>query len=197
MLIAEVFPDTPAAKAGFREGDMILELRRPPGPQSAAVAGDRREVAAGLEAAGRDSARRQAAVLCRWWSGRCPRNSARRRPRARAGGTPALSRLTSPARNWALEVADLTKDLAERLGYAGFSGAVVTAVEPDGPAAQVGIHEGMLMLKVGKKPVASAAEFDAAVRKESIAAGVMLLIRTAEGGNRFVVLRRTDGPAEK
>jgi hypothetical protein len=48
----------------------------------------------------------------------------------------------------------------------------------------------MLILRVGKKPVASVAEFKAAIKGESFKEGVMLLVRTQEG-NRFVVLQQS------
>jgi hypothetical protein len=48
----------------------------------------------------------------------------------------------------------------------------------------------MLVLKVGKQEVASAADFDAAVKKQSLEDGILLLVRT-KAGNRFVVLQQS------
>lgn len=87
-----------------------------------------------------------------------------------------------------LEVAELTEDLAERLGFRGSAGVVITGIEPDGVAAEEGIRAGMLILRVGKTPVNSVTEFEAALKGENLSDGVLLLIRTSRG-NRFVVLR--------
>jgi len=87
-----------------------------------------------------------------------------------------------------LQVGELTGPVAERLGFKGFSGVVVTGVEPDGLAAWAGIREGMLILRVGKQPVKSVAEFKAALKDQSVKEGVLLLVRTQQG-NRFVVLQ--------
>src|SRR6185312_1650653 len=53
-----------------------------------------------------------------------------------------------------VEVADLTPEMAKQLGYKdGVKGVVVTQVQPDGPAAEAGLHRGMLLVKVDKKRV--------------------------------------------
>ena len=45
-------------------------------------------------------------------------------------------------------------------------------------------------MQVDKKAVRSAAEFNQAMKNQSLSKGVMLLIRTPEGGNRLVPLRK-------
>jgi S1-C subfamily serine protease len=70
------------------------------------------------------------------------------------------------------------------------TGALVKEVEPDGLAAGAGIRGGMLVMQVEKKPVRSVAEFRAAMKEQSLSKGVMLLIRTPDGGNRLVQLRK-------
>jgi S1-C subfamily serine protease len=59
-------------------------------------------------------------------------------------------------------------------------------VTPDSLAAEAGIREGMLILKVGNRPVSNVEEFKAAMKDQSVKNGVMFHVRT-EGGNRFVV----------
>ena len=87
-----------------------------------------------------------------------------------------------------ITVGNLTAEVAEQLGYEGFSGVVITQVDPQGMAARVGLSEGALVMQVGQTKVKNIDEFAAAVEKTSIQRGVMLLVRTG-GGNRFIVLR--------
>jgi serine protease Do len=57
-----------------------------------------------------------------------------------------------------LQLQTLTPDVAGEMGYEGLSGALVTDVAPDSPAAQAELEAGDLILEVAKKPVASAEE---------------------------------------
>jgi len=103
-------------------------------------------------------------------------------------GAPGMTRYHN--KDLGLGVTELTGQLARQLGYEGLSGVVVSDVEPGSLAAAAGIREGMLILRVGKKPVKSVAEFRQALQGESLEEGILLLLRT-EQGNRFVVLQRS------
>jgi len=88
-----------------------------------------------------------------------------------------------------MQVAELTDELARRLGLQGMSGVVITEVTPNGPADRAGLDKGMLIMRVGKRPVKSLQEFQEAIKQESLKQGILLLVRTPEG-NRFVVLQQ-------
>ena len=89
-----------------------------------------------------------------------------------------------------LDVDELTEELARRLGYEEATGVLITGVAKDGMAAQAGIREGMLVLKVGNRQVESVAQFKEAMKNESLEEGVLLLIRATDG-NKFIVLQRS------
>lgn len=89
-----------------------------------------------------------------------------------------------------LDVDELTEELARRLGYEEATGVLITGVAKDGMAAQAGIREGMLILKVGNQQVDSVAQFKEAIKNESLEEGVLLLIRATDG-NKFIVLQRS------
>jgi len=188
VLVTEVFPDTPAAVAGFREGDVILtfaghEVGSPRQLQEVverSPAGSKQKV--GII---RDRKPASLTVVVKPLPGdfglaSAPLGSDDRRN----GDSPAYSNS-----ELGLEVGDLTTELAKRLGYEGFQGVLITDAEPDGIAAAAGIRSGMLILRVGNKIVKSVDEFKAALKTQSLEKGVLLLIRT-EGGNRFVVLKQ-------
>jgi serine protease Do len=88
-----------------------------------------------------------------------------------------------------LEVADLTPEIAQQLGYKGTGGVVVTEVDPAGVAAGAGLAETAIILRVGRTPVTNTEQFKAAMEKQSLKDGIMLLVRL-HGGNRFLVLKK-------
>jgi serine protease Do len=93
-----------------------------------------------------------------------------------------------------VEVADLTPELAEQLGLAeGTKGAVITKVEPDGLAGEAGLRRGMVIVKADRKAVTSAKALQEAVSAGSTDKGVLLQVRTQQGGSSFVLLRAGAG----
>ncbi|MFM7185948.1 MAG: Do family serine endopeptidase [Planctomycetota bacterium] len=102
---------------------------------------------------------------------------------AQEGGTPQrraeLGSETFYTEEFGLEVRDKTT-LAED-GYAGFDGVIVDRVDEDGPAAKAGLGPGMLIRKVGKTPVTTIEQFEAALANESAADGLVLSVRTPRG----------------
>jgi S1-C subfamily serine protease len=91
------------------------------------------------------------------------------------------------SKDFGIEVRD--KSSVAQDAYADFEGVLVDRVDSDGVAASSGIGPGMLVRKVGKKPVASVAEFTAAIEAESPADGVVLQVRTPRG-NAVVLLKK-------
>ncbi|HID09989.1 MAG TPA: Do family serine endopeptidase [Candidatus Latescibacteria bacterium] len=79
-----------------------------------------------------------------------------------------------------IEAQALTKDLAERLGYEGEEGVVVTSVEPGSPADEKGIRRGDLIQEVGGKKVRSVREYEAALKNIKPGQAVLFLIRRGE-----------------
>jgi serine protease Do len=87
-----------------------------------------------------------------------------------------------------MEVSELSEAVAERLGYRGLSGVVISEVEPESLAGAAGLKPGMLIMRVGNTEVGSVLEFEAAMKRESLSKGILFLVRS-RNGNRFVVLK--------
>ncbi len=87
-----------------------------------------------------------------------------------------------------LEVSDLTAEKASAAGLKPNEGVLITAVNPDSPAFEKGLHEGMVILKVGKQDVKSVEEFKAALEGQSLEQGILLYVH-ARNGNDFVLLK--------
>ena len=72
---------------------------------------------------------------------------------------------------------------------AGDAGVVVTAVEPDGPAAEQGFQVGNVILEVGGKPVANAGDVRKALSEAKSQGKHQILMRAKMGdATRFVAL---------
>jgi serine protease Do len=88
-------------------------------------------------------------------------------------------------------VKNLTDEYAERLGFEGMSGVLVTSVEADSQAAKKGITAGMLIMEVNREPVKNTKEFDEAIQKAKKDESVLLLVNDGRY-TRFMVLKLSD-----
>jgi serine protease Do len=109
---------------------------------------------------------------------------------SRRGSRPQSEFSSYEVKDLGLRVTELSAQLAERLGFQELSGVVISDVAAASVAASAGLEEGMLIMRVGKKPVRSVAEFRAALKGQSLKEGILLLVRTPYG-NRFVVLQES------
>jgi len=87
-----------------------------------------------------------------------------------------------------MEVQTLTAEVAKQLQIKADHGVVVTGVQPGSPAERAGLSAGTVILEAGRKPVKAVEDLAKALDEKSLAKGVLLLVRTAEG-SRFVVIR--------
>jgi serine protease Do len=78
---------------------------------------------------------------------------------------------------------------ATEVSGAGGKGVVVTAVDPDGPAAEHGLQEGNVILEVGGKAVADAGDVRKALSEAKAQGKHDVLVRVKVGSaTRFVAL---------
>jgi serine protease Do len=87
------------------------------------------------------------------------------------------------------EATDLTAELADKLGYKDTPGALITAVDQDGVAADSGLSRGMVVLKADKQPIKSAEDLKKYVAKASLEKGVLLQTYSPQGVG-YVLLRK-------
>ncbi|NCA71017.1 MAG: Do family serine endopeptidase [Sphingobacteriia bacterium] len=174
ILVAQVSQDTPAAKAGLRQGDVIVAYR---GEPVSDVGNFRNRVA--LTAPGSEQeltiVREGERISMRITIGTLT-------PEAQAAVTS-----THSSDELGLSVQTVTPALAEQLGIPAGEGVVVTEVTPGSIAASAGIEVGTLILQVNRQWVTTAEELQQAIKNARESGRVLLLVRKDEM-QRYVVL---------
>jgi serine protease Do len=175
-MVDEPQSDSPAAKAGIKSGDVITAV-------NGAQVKDAREFARTIGMMTPDSSVKLDIV----------RNGEPRTITATLAEVPNEQQAkadsdsaqpTSGVPHLGLQVAP-----ASEVSGAGEKGVVVTAVDPDGPAAEQGILTGNVILEVGGKAVAGADDVRNALREAKSQGKHQVLIRLKMGeATRFVAL---------
>ncbi|MFZ0149623.1 MAG: Do family serine endopeptidase [Xanthobacteraceae bacterium] len=175
-MVDEPQSGSPAAKAGIKSGDVITAV-------NGVQVKDARELARTIGMMAPDSAVKLDIV----------RNGEPRTITATLAEVPSEQQAkadngsaqpTSGVPHLGLQVAP-----AREVSGAGDEGVVVTAVEPDGPAAEQGFQNGNIILEVGGKPVANAGDVRKALSEAKSQGKHQVLIRAKMGdATRFVAL---------
>ncbi len=174
VLVAQVSENSPAEKAGLRQGDVIVEYGGKPVTD---VGNFRNRVS--LTAPGstetitvlRDGKRKTLKVTI----GRLTEDKLIARGPAQSTDEIGLT------------VQTLTPQLAEQFDARPGEGVVVTEVHPGSIAAMAGIETGSIILQVNREPVSSAADFRRAIKQAASEKRVLLLVRKG-GMQRYVAL---------
>lgn len=187
VVMSEVFEKTPAAKVGLRPGDIVTAIEGKPVKDGRAF---QMQVAIlPLD---------KPAVLGVFRDGK-PINVEvviEEQPAEFGSATVPLPRVPAVriesigVKKFDMEVADLTDAVAEGLGYRkGASGALVSRVLPGGAAYEAGLRPAMIISRVEKDAVTSAAAARTALESVDPARGALLQVQSPTGGTYYLVLR--------
>ncbi len=177
VLIGDVDPESPAGKAGLQSGDIVLEYDGEPVTKAddlrMRVAGTKPGEEVELEIY-RDGKRKNIDVEI----GELENGTV-------AGDHPAAQL----DQGVGMTARTLTPDIGQELGLdADVKGAVVTEVEPFGPAADAGIRQGDVIVQVHNAPVRSAEELRRELGKSDLEKGVRVVVLSG-GSRRFAVVK--------
>ncbi|HZR45263.1 MAG TPA: DegQ family serine endoprotease [Candidatus Manganitrophaceae bacterium] len=182
VLIGDLLPGSPAAKAGLHRGDVILEVDG----KAVESTGQLRNLVASTSIGG-------ALKLIILREGK-PRNltaTVEEPPREAQEEKPPAER-EAPVSKSALEVVDLTPEIQQELGLPrGQKGAVVNRVPPGSNAEEAGLRRGDLIVEVNRKPVASAKDSEEAMSRVKKDQPTLLLVSRG-GRTLFLAVRLAD-----
>ena len=190
-LVSRVIPDSPAAKAGLKEGDFIVGVDGHEVGDVNTLQNLVASVAPGKTIKldiYRDGEKKTVPVVIV----EQPANFAAKT------AAPGAEEPTEAASALGITVADLSKDLAARLGYKeAVKGVVVTAVDPISDAAKQGLKPGMVITHVSKTAVATADDYRKATTGKEAAEGVRLRVVIPDGSTQFIFVTPMKAAKEK
>lgn len=183
VLVTEVQSGTPAAKAGLKPADIILEFAGKPVSQP-------RELQALVEqskvgssqtlAILRDGKRMTLNVTCR----EQPADFGTMTTGSRHSGKAE----SSSFEKLGIEVESLTPQVAEKLGMKVDHGLAITDVRSGSPADLAGLTSGMVITEADRQPVKTVDDLRKILDKKPLDKGVLLLVKSTNG-SRFVVIQ--------
>jgi serine protease Do len=181
-LVAQVTPDSPAAKAGLEQGDVILEYAGQPIDELRALTRAVGDTEAGTKAkvvVWRDGGKQSLEVEITQMPTE-DKVMARATDQGEETATPKLG----------VMLAELTPETREELELpADALGVVIADVQPGSPAAEKGLQRGDLIIQADRKPMSDPGMVAEAVRAaaERGDEAILLLVKR-DGQDRFVAL---------
>jgi serine protease Do len=190
-LIPEVYENTPASKAGLKSGDIILEFdgvkivdrqqlqnlvaQTPPGKEvKVKVWRDKKMITLTVKME------------------KMPQKFLAGQFLKKYRGESDEDIVDEPVeiKELGLYVQDMNRELAEKYDYSPrVKGPVIVQIDPDGEGARLGLSEGDIFLQVQNKNVRSVGELMAILKKVSFQEGVIVLVRSVDGGARYVNIK--------
>ncbi len=174
-LVGDVTADSPAQKAGLKNGDIILELNGKPVADANELRMTISMMAPGtsvnLKVLRNGEARNFTVTL-----GDLPGEKAS----VEKGSDESNGELSG------ISVQNLTPNVAQQLGVpASASGVVITKVDPSSAAAEAGLQRGDVIQEVNRKPIHNTSDFASAMRDTK---GQALLLVNHQGNTMYVAV---------
>jgi serine protease Do len=177
-IVTDVADSSPAAEAGIKTGDIILEFNGKPMPKSHDLPSLIADTAPGQKV-----------------SFKIIRDKSERIITARIGELPEegdpLQQAESKDPEIGLRVQRITPEASRRLGLSSTKGVLVVEVQPGSPADNVGIEPADVIREVNQRPVNNVKDFEKAVRQVRRGDRVVLLVQRGENSVFFALKRKS------
>lgn len=175
VLVGDVAPNTPAAGAGLKKGDVILQLNGENVNELNQLRLQIAQFAPGTP------------VKMQIWRDGATQDVSLKLSELKDQEVKEGPAETTGTALEGIQVQDLTSDIGQQLNLpAGTHGVVVNSVDPSSPAAAAGINQGDVIQEVNHKPINSTSEYQqalAGVNKQPV-----LLLVNRGGVSRYVVV---------
>lgn len=192
-LVRSVLEGTPAAEAGIKRGDVILEIDQTPIRDRDHLINVVAAIDVGKEVDVKISRRGKEKSLKITLGKRPPRPERE----ALVSGKPVPSD-TGEKAFAGIQVQDLTDELAEKYGHQGETGVVIAHIKPGSRAArQRQLLVGSLIQEIDFNEIHNVEDFTKHVESVETGAKVTMYVRYPNGGGSYVTLQNGEAPKEK
>jgi len=177
ILISEVQKDSPADKAGLKQGDVIISLNE-------TVLKDVSELRNRIALIAPES--KAKLYIIRDGEDKNLTVIIGEQPSDFGKGTVSSAGKNS-LEDFGLTLQDLTQELADKLGYEKNSGVVISDVQPDSSAAAEGLKPGYLIMEVNRYRINNLEELRAVLKQTPDTKRILIRVRAGDY-SRYVVL---------
>ena len=192
-LVTDVFDGTPAAEAGIKRGDVILEVDQTPIRDRDHLINVVAAIDVGREVGVKISRRGKERLLKITLGKRPPRPERE----ALRSGKPVPTD-TGEKAFAGIQVQDLTDELAEKYGHQGETGVVIAHIKQGSRAArQRQLEVGSLIQEIDFNEIHNVEDFTKHVESVETGAKVTMYVRYTNGGGSYVTLQNGEAPKEK
>ena len=176
-LVTEVAEKSPAAEAGIKTGDIIVEFNGKAVPKSHEFPGAIADTAPGQKVTLKIFREKKEQLVSIRIGELTDDNDASQQTEARD-------------LELGLRVQRITPEAARRLGLNSPKGVLVVEVQPGSPADQVGIEPADVIREVNQRPVSNVKEFERATRLGRRGDRILLLVQRGDNAVFFAVRRK-------
>ena len=177
-VVTEVTEGSPAAEAGIKTGDIIVEFNGKPVPRSHDFPGVIADTAPGQRITLKIVREKKEQTVAVKIGELADDNDPNQQLEAR---DPELG----------LRVQRITPEAARRLGLSSSRGVLVMEVQPGSPADQVGIEPADVIREVNQRPVTNVKDFERATRQGRRGDRILLLVQRGDNAVFFAVKRKS------